>query len=120
MNRLLQEDITSTEAWLWQKQLRYYTEVNGAVTVRMVDAEFQYSFEYHGCLTGLVHTPLTDKCFLTLTQAMLMGLGGNPYGPAGTGKTESVKELGAHLGRQVRGEKNQEKNYLEINYNTAI
>ncbi|GAV04846.1 hypothetical protein RvY_15060-4 [Ramazzottius varieornatus] len=67
----------------------------------MVDAEFQYSFEYHGCLTGLVHTPLTDKCFLTLTQAMLMGLGGNPYGPAGTGKTESVKELGAHLGRQV-------------------
>lgn len=32
---------------------------------------------------------------------MSLGLGGNPYGPAGTGKTESVKALGQHLGRQV-------------------
>ncbi len=32
---------------------------------------------------------------------MHMGLGGNPYGPAGTGKTESVKALGGLFGRQV-------------------
>jgi len=38
-----------------------------------------------------------DKCYL----GMHMGLGGNPYGPAGTGKTESVKALGGLFGRQV-------------------
>ena len=32
---------------------------------------------------------------------MRIGLGGNPYGPAGTGKTESVKALGGLMGRQV-------------------
>ena len=67
----------------------------------MVDAVFQYTYEYQGNAPKLVHTPLTDKCYLTLTQAMLMGLGGNPYGPAGTGKTESVKALGGVMGRQV-------------------
>lgn len=41
------------------------------------------------------------RCFLTLTQALSLGYGGNPYGPAGTGKTESVKALGLALGRQV-------------------
>jgi dynein heavy chain 2 len=67
----------------------------------MHDASLDYTYEYQGNSSKLVHTPLTDKCYLTLTQGMRMGYGGNPYGPAGTGKTESVKALGAALGRQV-------------------
>jgi hypothetical protein len=63
--------------WIWQKQLRFYMENNRAV-VRMVDAQFNYTYEYQGNAAKLVHTPLTDKCYLTLTQGMYMGFGGNP------------------------------------------
>ena len=65
----------------------------------MCKARFDYTYEYQGNAPKLVHTPLTDKCYLTLTQGMNMGYGGNPYGPAGTGKTESVKALGQLFGR---------------------
>eukprot|EP00662_Eupelagonemidae_sp_cell21_P010463 gene10463-biopygen45994 len=69
--------------------------------MHMVDATFNYTFEYQGNVGKLVHTPLTDKCYPTLTQGQHLGYGGNPYGPAGTGKTESVKALGNLFGRQV-------------------
>ena len=39
--------------------------------------------------------------FFIFNLGMRVGLGGNPYGPAGTGKTESVKALGGLMGRQV-------------------
>ncbi|XP_070553238.1 cytoplasmic dynein 2 heavy chain 1-like isoform X2 [Ptychodera flava] len=101
INKLLEEGVRNHLDWQWQKQLRYYLRPDGIAMMRMVDSEFEYTYEYQGNAAKLVHTPLTDKCYLTLTQGMHMGLGGNPYGPAGTGKTESVKALGGLFGRQV-------------------
>ncbi|KOX76673.1 Cytoplasmic dynein 2 heavy chain 1 [Melipona quadrifasciata] len=89
-----------SSVWAWQRQLRSYRTNKGAV-VRCAGAEFPYRFEYQGAAVGLVETSLTERCFLALTQAMKLGLGGSPTGPAGTGKTESVKALGAILGRLV-------------------
>ncbi|XP_076002176.1 cytoplasmic dynein 2 heavy chain 1 isoform X2 [Genypterus blacodes] len=101
VKQLNQAGVSSLDVWAWKKQLRFYMGPDKCCHIHMVDAQFNYTYEYQGNAAKLVHTPLTDKCYLTLTQAMKMGLGGNPYGPAGTGKTESVKALGGLFGRQV-------------------
>ncbi|XP_018579489.1 cytoplasmic dynein 2 heavy chain 1 [Anoplophora glabripennis] len=101
LEELLENNVTKVSDWVWQKQLRYYTNSTGEVTIKMANARMEYSYEYLGNAPKLVRTPLTDRCFLVLTQGIYLGMGGNPYGPAGTGKTESVKALGGLLGRQV-------------------
>jgi dynein heavy chain len=83
--------------FFWQQQLRYYIEEEG-VSVRQVNACFAYGNEYIGPTTRLVITPLTDKCWITITGAMHIKLGAAPSGPAGTGKTESTKDLAKALG----------------------
>lgn len=90
----------------WLYHMRFYfnsrhKEVLEKLNIKMANGEFFYGFEYMGVAEKLVQTPLTDRCYLTLTQALHWRMGGSPFGPAGTGKTESVKALGSQLGQFV-------------------
>lgn len=104
--RLISNGVCGNKAFEWLSQMRFYfdpreTEVLKQLTIHMANAQFHYGFEYLGVQDRLVQTPLTDRCYLTMTQALEARLGGSPFGPAGTGKTESVKALGNQLGRFV-------------------
>ncbi|GJE87844.1 dynein heavy chain protein 1 [Phanerochaete sordida] len=103
---LIQQKVTDNRAFSWLYQMRYYLDPSvdnplERLAIRVADASFPYGWEYLGVPDRLVQTPLTDRCYLTLTQALDNQLGGSPFGPAGTGKTESVKALGVQLGRFV-------------------
>ncbi|KAK4683210.1 dynein heavy chain [Podospora pseudoanserina] len=103
IERLIKVNASSNTHYLWLLQMRYVYTPEGdflqRLHIKMANAKLNYGFEYLGVPERLVRTPLTDRCFLTLTQALCQRLGGSPYGPAGTGKTESVKALGVQLGR---------------------
>ncbi|KAK3324626.1 dynein heavy chain, N-terminal region 1-domain-containing protein [Cercophora scortea] len=103
IEKLIKLNATSNTHYMWLLQMRYVYTPEGdflqRLHIKMANAKLNYGFEYLGVPDRLVRTPLTDRCFLTLTQALCQRLGGSPYGPAGTGKTESVKALGIQLGR---------------------
>ncbi|XP_052105179.1 cytoplasmic dynein 1 heavy chain 1-like isoform X5 [Mytilus californianus] len=103
---LVSHNVNTPKNFDWLCQMRFYfdpknTDVLQQLSIHMANTKFNYGFEYLGVQEKLVQTPLTDRCYLTMTQALEARLGGSPFGPAGTGKTESVKALGNQLGRFV-------------------
>ncbi|KAL7297685.1 hypothetical protein TKK_0009351 [Trichogramma kaykai] len=98
---LVENQVSSSKSFDWTKALRYYWDKNrDNCYARMSNAEYLYGYEYLGAQRRLVITPLTDKCYLCLMGALQLDLGGAPAGPAGTGKTETTKDLAKALAIQ--------------------
>lgn len=82
VNKFIQSKLETASAFQWQSQLRHRWDDNEAdCFANICDAQFVYSHEYLGNTPRLVITPLTDRCYITLTQSLHLVMGG---GPAGT------------------------------------
>ncbi|XP_071619148.1 dynein axonemal heavy chain 10 isoform X2 [Heliangelus exortis] len=99
VDTFVRDSILQAQEFEWESQLRFYWDREpDELNVRQCTGTFSYGYEYMGLNGRLVITPLTDRIYLTLTQALSMFLGGAPAGPAGTGKTETTKDLAKALG----------------------
>ncbi|VDP25886.1 unnamed protein product, partial [Schistosoma mattheei] len=78
---LVKDRIKSPTDFDWLKQTRFYY---------LEDSD----------IASINHN-LDVSCYITLAQAIGMSMGGSPAGPAGTGKTETVKDMGRCLGKYV-------------------
>ncbi|TPP51272.1 Dynein heavy chain and region D6 of dynein motor family protein [Leishmania donovani] len=126
LRHLLAHRVHLLEDFEWTRQLRFYQENAGLTSevaseagmsdasavitagsgeptcvVRQTSAVVRYDYEYLGNSGRLVVTGLTDRAYMTLTTALQLFRGGLPQGPAGTGKTETVKDLGKAIGKYV-------------------
>eukprot|EP01135_Chromosphaera_perkinsii_P008680 Nk52_evm13s1444 gene=Nk52_evmTU13s1444 len=100
--KLIAEKAENSSAFFWQSQLRHrWDDTENDCFANICDAQFRYWYEYLGNTPRLVITPLTDRCYITLTQSLHLIMGGAPAGPAGTGKTETTKDLGKAIGMMV-------------------
>lgn len=94
IQKLVDEKVEGVEAFLWQQQLRFYWQNNTLDTeIRICDFKTKYFYEWIGNTGRLVITPLTDRCYVTLTMGLRLFLGGAPAGPAGRVKSIGLLNL---------------------------
>lgn len=81
IENLVRDGIIKSQEFEWESQLRFYwkKDVDNLI-IDQCSGTFSYGYDYMGLNGRLVITPLTDRIYLTITQALSMQLGCAPAG----------------------------------------
>ena len=94
VDQLVESQVKSVQEFQWIQQLRYYWDDNSEnILIKQVNTSLRYGYEYTGATPRMVITPLSDRCWMTLTGALKNGLGVMALGPSATGKQQTIKVL---------------------------
>lgn len=79
VRNMIDKRVSNLNDFEWTKLLRYYwEEEEDDCFAKQTNTRFRYGYEYLGNGPRLVITPLTDKCYMTLTGALHLNYGGSP------------------------------------------
>lgn len=83
LDKVRKGDSLLSKSFEWSSQVKYeYSKEDCSISVKILDATLPYGMEYQGACPRLVLTPLTDKCFVSLAQAVKCHMVGMCVGPS--------------------------------------
>ncbi|XP_063775387.1 uncharacterized protein LOC134910927 [Pseudophryne corroboree] len=85
----------------WKRTTRFYLKKKDGTLrheLHILDVQYVYGCEFYGAKIPLIMNPITEKCFLKISQILQQRSGVIIQGEHGVGKTETIKGLSYVLG----------------------
>jgi hypothetical protein len=102
LDELLVDPNIRADSFKWQSQLKYNWEAaSKSMTISVCNGTLDYGFEYVARTHSLVMTPLTERCYLNILQAVECKTGAACVASTSSGKSSTIRQLGSAVGKAL-------------------
>ena len=102
VEELIKDPSNRADCFKWQSQLKYnWDKSDKSLSISVCNGRLDYGFEYVARTHSLVMTPLTERCYLNILQAVQCQTGAACVSVASSGKTSTIRQLGCAVGKSL-------------------